>query len=266
MIALSALHYYPLKSCKGLALEQATLDQRGLVHDREFMVVDEAGAFLTQRELPRLALITPTMSDGLLTLSAPGTAPLTFHYGNDGPRLEAAIWRDTVVAVDQGEAASTWLTGFLQTTPVRLMRLADEFTRQVNQQYAPRTTDQVGFADGFPLLLISEASLADLNARLEKPLPMNRFRPNLVVAGCGPYAEDSWKQIRIGGLVFDIVKPCARCVTTTTNQDTAERGKEPLRTLATYRHVPHRGAMFGQNVVHASTGMIRVGDEVEVMA
>ena len=129
-----------------------------------------------------------------------------------------------------------------------------------------RPTDQVGFADGYPLLLISEASLADLNSRLATPLPMNRFRPNIVVTGCEPYAEDTWQRIQIGGLGFDIVKPCARCATTTTDQATGARGKEPLKTLATYRDGPDSGPLFGQNVIHAGVGAIRVGDEVEVAA
>lgn len=265
MITVSTLHYYPIKSCKGFSLPEATLEARGIAHDREFMLVGPQGKFLTQRELPRLALITPAIENGALTLSAPERPPLRFRYGNDGPRLEVVIWRKSVMAVDQGQAASSWLSAFLGR-PVRLVRMADEFVRQVNQHYALRPTDQVGFADGYPLLLISEASLADLNSRLATPLPMNRFRPNIVVTGCGPYAEDTWQQIRIGGIVFDIVKPCARCAITTTDQVTGVRGKEPLKTLAAYRDDSGSGPLFGQNVIHAGLGAIRAGDEVEVAA
>lgn len=135
----------------------------------------------------------------------------------------------------------------------------------MNAEYARRPSDQTGFADGYPLLILSQESLDDLNQRLAEPLPMNRFRPNLVVSGTEPYAEDTWKQIRIGEVVLDIVKPCARCVTTTTNQTNAERGKEPLATLAKYRN-SERGALFGQNVIHAGPGTLTVGQAVEVLA
>jgi uncharacterized protein YcbX len=146
-----------------------------------------------------------------------------------------------------------------------LVRFAADYFRQVSQEYAPRETDQTGFADAYPFLILSEESLADLNSRLDVPLPMNRFRPNIVVRGAETsFAEDTWKAIRIGDVIFDVVKPCARCAITTTNQATAERGKEPLRTLATFRQ-HRRGVMFGQNAVHRSTGTIHTGAIVEVV-
>ena len=143
------------------------------------------------------------------------------------------------------------------------MRDAD--IRPVNPMYAHSENDQVGFADGYPILLLSEASLDDLNSRLETPLPMNRFRPNIVVTNTEHYAEDTWKTIRIGDITLDIVKPCARCAITTTNQDTAERGKEPLKILSTYRNHEH-GVIFGQNIIHRNQGQINIGDTVEILA
>lgn len=263
---VSALHIYPIKSCGGTALDAAAIQARGFANDRRWLVVDADGRFLTQREIARMALIRPDLDDHCLRLRAPGTADFELAVDQSGRRVEVTIWKDSGVgAVDQGDAAAGWLSDFLGRD-VRLVRFADDYTRQVDQKYAPRETDQVGFADAYPFLIISEESLADLNSRLDEPLPMNRFRPNIVVRGADePYAEDGWKAIRIGGIVFDVVKACARCAITTTDQATAARGKEPLRTLATYRQGPKGAPLFGQNAVHRSAGTIRVGDPVEVV-
>jgi hypothetical protein len=228
------------------------------------MLVDPDGRFLTQRELPRLALIEPCLTDGQLTLAAPGVADFALTVSDDGPRGPVAIWRDTVLAVDQGDAVADWFSAFL-ATPVRLVRLAEDHVRRVDPAYARRPDDQTSLSDGYPFLLISEASLDDLNGRLEWPLEMRRFRPNIVVAGCPPYAEDTWRQISIGSVCFDVVKPCGRCAITTTDQETAVRGKEPLRTLATYRTVDGK-VMFGQNLLYDGAGTIRVGDQVTLLS
>ncbi|CAA9573561.1 MAG: Flavodoxin reductases (ferredoxin-NADPH reductases) family 1 [uncultured Thermomicrobiales bacterium] len=267
--AVTALYHYPIKSCAGAALDVAALDARGIVHDREFMLVDAAnGRFLTQRELPRMALITPRLDDGadtVLTVSAPGVSPLSVPVRASGPTREVIVWRDGCRVVDQGDEIARWFAAFLGVA-CRLVRLADDFERKVDPAYATSARDQVGFADGFPLLLISEESLADLNARLAEPLPMNRFRPNVVVAGAGgPFAEDGWSRVRIGGTILHVVKACARCAITTTDQRTAAVGKEPLTTLATYRR-GERGVLFGQNLIHEGPGTIRLGDRVEIPA
>jgi uncharacterized protein YcbX len=262
-VIVTGLYCYPVKSCAGTPLDRAELGPRGILHDREFMVVGRDYRFLTQRELPRLALIRPTRTVESLLLDAPGFSPLEQRV-TDGPRYDVVVWRDTVAAVDQGDAVATWFSEFLDT-PVRLVRLASDVVRHVDPVFAKRATDQVGFADGYPLLLISEESLADLNTRLESPLPMNRFRPNVVVRGWGsPYAVDAWAEVCIGSVRFDVVKACARCVTTTTDQATAERGTEPLATLAKYRRVP-RGVLFGQNLLHAALGTLSVGDRLQVL-
>jgi uncharacterized protein YcbX len=169
------------------------------------------------------------------------------------------VWDDTCSATWLGEPSARWFSEFLETD-CNLVHMADRHVRPADPIFAPPGA-RVSFADGFPFLLISEESLADLNRRLVAPLPMNRFRPNLVVAGGEPYAEDGWKRIEIGGLSLRVVKPCGRCVVTTTDQDTGERGQEPLRTLATYRRQDGL-VMFGQNVIHEAPGRLRVGDAV----
>ncbi len=265
-IRLSALNIYPVKSMRGIALPAAELDALGLRHDRRWMVVDEQGQFLTGRQLPRLLLIQPALSPaGALTLVFPdGTRLAVPPAAPDAPRLPVQVWRDTVEALAVDADVDAALSEFLGR-PCRLVSFAEDVVRPVDPDYA-RPGDRTGFADGFPLLLISEASLADLNTRLLVPLPMARFRPNLVVSGCAPYAEDDWREIRIGDIPFELVKPCSRCVMTTTNPDTGAReGQEPLRTLATYRRCGNK-VYFGQNVVHRGRGLLRVGDAVTVRA
>jgi uncharacterized protein len=261
---VTGLYVYPVKSCAGTPLAEADLGSRGILHDREFMLVSPAGEFLTQRELPRLALVRPSLEADTLALEAPGMARLRITPTDAGRRTEVAIWRDRVIAVDQGDLAADWFAGYLRA-PTRLVRLPSDSVRPVDPQFAVRPTDQVGFADGFPLLLIAEESLADLNTRLAEPLPMNRFRPNVVVHGAGAYAEDAWAEVRIGQVTCHVVKACARCATTTVDQHTAARGTEPLPTLARYRRVP-RGVVFGQNLVHAAPGRLAVGDPLWVVA
>jgi uncharacterized protein YcbX len=263
MLEVAALYLYPIKSCAGMSLPSATLDRRGLVGDRRFMVVDGDGRFISQRELPRLALIVPRIAAGTITLTAAGSAPVTVPVIDDGPRCMVMVWRDTCSAIDQGDEVGRWLSAHLGVG-CRLVRLADETVRRVDPTYATRPEDEVSFADAYPLLLIGEASLEDLNARLATPLPMNRFRPNVVVRGSAPFEEDGWRDIVIGGVRATVVKPCARCVTTLVDQATGERGKEPLRTLATYRRRGDGEVYFGQNVIHAMEGTIAVGDRLDV--
>jgi uncharacterized protein YcbX len=265
-LIVTGLFRYPVKSCGGTSLADARIERRGIAHDREFMIVDaKTGLFLTQREFPRMAQIQPTVGDDDLRLDAPGMPQLVLNPARDGETRKVIVWRDRCPAVDQGPAVAGWLGEFLSTS-CRLVRMADEHVRRVDRRYAVRDADQVGFADGYPFLLISEESLADLNARLPVPLPMNRFRPNIVVSGGrAPYLEDRWRHIRIGDIEFRLVKACARCTITTTDQETGERGKEPLITLAGYRR-SNRGVLFGQNMIHDGPGVIRCGDSVEVLA
>jgi uncharacterized protein YcbX len=262
-ITVSALYRYPIKSCKGHALQEAHTDARGIVGDRSMMVVDIYNEFLTQRELPRLALIEPVLRGEEVTLRAPGMEELSFAPTNDGRRVQARVWKSICDAIDQGNEAALWLQDFL-AAPVRLVRMADDFHRPLNPQYARSASDTTGFADGYPFLVLSQASLDDLNARLSMPIPMNRFRPNIVVSGCAPHAEDDWHDFSINGIRFAGVKLCARCPIPTIDQERGEvTGREPIKTLATYRTIQQQ-VMFGQNAIAANTGVLHVGDIVVV--
>lgn len=262
---VTGLFFYPIKSCAGTALEQATIAARGFVEDRAWLVTDADGVFQTQREMPRLALIHPQVTDDGLVLSAPAMPPLAVDRRADGARRTVQVWNDPCTTVDQGAEPAVWLTTFLGT-PCRLVRMLDDFVRATDPAYSVGLQGQVGFADGYPFLLMTEASLADLNSRMTAPLPMNRFRPNIVVTGSEPYAEDGWRHIRIGGITFAVVKPCERCVITTVDQATAATAREPLRTLASYRQVRGKGVMLGQNLIHTATGTIRVGDAMDIVS
>lgn len=261
-IAVAALYIYPIKSCRGQSVDQALVTSRGLADDRLFMITDADGDFLTQREHPRLALIEPTLGEELLTLRAPGMAALDVPVRTSGPMHRVVIWRDTCQAFDQGDAVAVWLGEYLQTT-ARLVRLADAHPRLVDPHYRRRTSDETSFADGYPFLLIGEESLVELNQRLATPLPMDRFRPNIVVRGGGPFTEDGWQQLRIGDVTFDVVKPCARCQMTTIDQARGVvAGPEPLATLATFRRDETGKVLFGQNLLSTGAGMIMVGDRL----
>jgi len=268
---LSALHVYPIKSCRGTELQRADVGPRGIEGDRRWMVVTPTGGFLTQRKHPRMALVEPELSEDELVIRAPGMEPLRLARDADGPTTRVDIWKDQCEAVDLGDEAAEWFSSFLDA-PRRLVRQAHDAHRAADPAYVRSGSPQVSFADGYPFLLAGEASLADLNARLMDPIPMNRFRPNLVVSGSAPWEEDGWRRIRIGNLDFDVVKPCARCVITTVDQATGEKGKEPLGTLARFRRaIPGAppgssgNVYFGQNLIHRREGALEVGAEVEVL-
>ena len=190
-------------------------------------------------------------------------APFTVTPAVRQERVDVSVWSDRCVAIDEGPDAAEWLSAFLDVR-CRLVRFPNDATRRVDPEYGG-PNDQVGFADGFSFLLTSCASLDDLNRRLAAPLPMNRFRPNIVVNGGNAFQEDRWRRIRIDDITFAVVKPCARCVTTTVDQKTGDASREPLRTLATFRNVPGRGVMFGQNLIHDRSGELHVGAEVAVL-
>lgn len=264
-IFLSSLIYYPVKACRGHEVTAWNIERMGLEHDRRMMVVTPEGEFLTQRGHPKLALVTPTLQNESVTLSAPNFDSIHVPLRASGTTVSVNIWKSKdVQAVDQGEEAAHWFSDWLGF-PVRLVHFANGYIRKVNAKYAIHPDDHTGFADGYPILLASEESLADLNARLESPLPMNRFRPNVVVKGCEPFAEDTWKRIRIGEVELAIVKPCARCLVTTIDKETLAKSKEPLKTLATYRR-RGSGVMFAQNAIPLNGGRFEVGMSVEVVA
>ncbi|MGW7367959.1 MOSC domain-containing protein [Streptomyces sp. NPDC054841] len=268
---LRSVHIHPVKSVAGYAVDEAVVEPWGLAGDRRWMLVDAAGRAVTQRQQPRLALAAATsLPDAGIRLSAPGQAPLSVAVPGPVGTTAVELFGEKLEAVPAGAASDAWFSAYLGA-PVRLMHLDDPaYRRPVDPRYAlPGET--VSFADGFPLLVTSVASLDALNSLIaqgdhadEGPLPMNRFRPNLVVDGTAPWAEDEWKRIAVGEVTFRVAKPCGRCVITTTDQTTAERGKEPLRTLARHRRFGDQ-LVFGQNVVPEHTGTVRVGDPVRVL-
>lgn len=261
---VKSLHFYPVKSCKGTDLPEAIVDERGIKHDRSWLIVTEGGLAVTQRDYAQLALVDAQMLDDMnLRFSAPGKSELLVEARSDGAQKTVKVWDDTCEAIDQGEASSIWLSDFLGTK-VSLVRMKNRFVRPVTSEYATSADQQVGFADGFPFLLISQESLDDLNQKLEASVLMNRFRPNIVISGCKAFSEDDWRSIRIGNVQFDIVKPCSRCVMVSIDQEDASLSKEPMRTLTLYRQKGKK-ILFGQNLVHHSTGVIRVGDKVEII-
>jgi len=247
--AIAALFIYPVKSCRGIEVASSEMTERGLAHDREWMIVDAAGRFLSQRELPALALIGTNLSGGALELTAPGRAPIAITGNRAGRPLPVTVWRDTLTAIDQGEEAAEWLSTALGRD-LRLVRFDAKLRRACDRRYVGDSGAHTGFADAYPLLVLSEASIADLNARLSSPLTVDRFRPNLLVSGVEAYDEDHIDEMVVGPVRMRLVKPCTRCQITTTDQQTAERGPEPLVTLAAYRfNARLDGVAFGVNAM-----------------
>ena len=270
---LTGLFLYPVKSLRGCAVPHATVDELGLAGDRRFLVVDEAGRFLTQRTLPAMARIETALDATTLILRTAGHGEVAV------PRAPAAaatlrsvtIWKSSgLLAEDCGDEAARWLGGFLGIA-CRLVRIGPAFVRPVLKA-AAGPGDRVHFADAVPFLAVGEASLADLNDRLvasgEEPVPMDRFRPNFVLTGGAPYEEDTWTRVRIGGITFRAAGPSVRCAIPTTDQQTGERHHEPLRTLARYRRAPASPAdvIFGQNLIHETkSGELHVGDSITLL-
>ncbi|MFF2847816.1 MOSC domain-containing protein [Streptomyces sp. NPDC058001] len=268
---LASIHVYPVKAAQGHALRAAVVEPWGLAGDRRWMLIDASAKAITQRPHPRLALTAvEALPDGGVRLSAPGREPLTVAVPDPPGTTVVDIWKDKVEAVPADEAAHVWCSEWLDTD-ARLVHMADPaMSRPIDPAHA-RAGETVSFADGYPLLLTTRSSLDALNSLIaqgdhadEGPLPMDRFRPNVVVEGSPPWAEDDWTRVAVGDLTFRVAKRCGRCVVTTTDQRTAERGKEPLRTLARHRRFGDQ-LVFGQNLVPETTGVLRVGDPVTIL-
>ncbi|MEV1067174.1 MOSC N-terminal beta barrel domain-containing protein [Streptomyces sp. NPDC050263] len=269
---LLSIHVHPVKAFRGQEPRTAVVEPWGLAGDRRWALIDDGGKVVTQRQQPRLALAAAELlPGGGVRLSAPGLQPLTVSVPEPVGTVSLQIFRDKVEGVLADDAAHAWCSAHVGAD-VRLVHMDDPATRRaVNPEYAlPGET--VAFADGFPLLAAATASLDALNALIargehaeEGPLPMNRFRPNLVVAGTEAWAEDGWSRLVVGEVEFRVAKPCGRCVVTTTDQGTAERGREPLLTLARHRRLGGK-PVFGQNLVPLSRGTIAVGDPVRVVS
>ena len=261
-IAVSGLSIYPVKSCREIKLNSATVGPFGLENDRRWMVVDEKGFMITQRKVAEMCLINVELTDEGIILKNSSMNKIFVSTPIINQKVIVKVWADECQAYDAGDAAAEWLSTALSQQCRLVYFPYDEF-RQVDLVYANQG-EKTAFSDGFPLLLISQASLDDLNSRLTTSITMARFRPNIVISGCQPFAEDSWKKIRIGSMTLRIVKACSRCIIPNINIETAKREDEPIKTLATYRK-RDRKIFFGQNVIADDLGKLDVGMEVEII-
>ena len=265
-LTLSSIHLYPLKSCAALSVPKAQLLPAGLAGDRRWMLVDETGKFLTQRDYPAMATIRALPNLLGLTLSAPGRSPCDVSFPSPGAlRVPVSVWQSVLELPVANDQVNAWCSRTMNR-PVRLVYLDDDCLRAVDARYA-QPGDTVSLADGFAVLIATSASLAALNAHLPEPVPMDRFRPNLVIDGAQPWGEDSWRRIRIGDVELELVKPCARCKITQVDQQTGmATSQEPIRTLRQLRFAPHySGVLFGVNATPRCTGWLEVGQPVEIL-
>ncbi len=264
MYLLDSIHVYPIKSLGGISLSEAVVQPRGLQYDRRWMLVDEQGRFVSQREAPGLALLGTAIDPPYLVVFSKKKPAQRVHIPLEPaagayPETMVQIWNDHCQAQVLDADIHGWFSDAVQR-PLRLVYMPDTTRRTVDPHHAPKG-QYVGFADAYPFLLIGQASLDELNRRMAQPLPMNHFRPNFVVTGGAPFEEDGWRDIAIGTVKFRCIKLCVRCILPTTDQETGERGAEPLKTLASFRQRENK-ILFGQNVVWLEEGeaTVRVGD------
>ncbi|WP_257669633.1 MOSC domain-containing protein [Parapedobacter tibetensis] len=264
MLTISELYSYPIKSLGGVALSHAAVTDRGFEYDRRWMLIDEHNRFLTQREYPHMALLNVEITEAGLLVRHPDKGHVIVPFK---PALQVElpvqVWNDTCIGILVNPDLDSWFSDALGIT-CSLVFMPETTHRQVDQRYAPDGFI-TSFADGYPFLMIGQASLDDLNSRMEEPLNMDRFRPNMVFTGGNPFEEDLMKHIQLSNIDFYGVKRCARCVVTTINQQTAKKAKEPLKTLASYRS-KNKKILFGQNLIHQGTGVVRIGDTMQVLS
>ena len=264
MLEVSELFIYPIKSLGGFSVPAATVTDRGFLYDRRWMLVDSSNVFLTQREFPQMALLQVGISGNIVTVHHKLKHNEEISFSTSKHSTQSSIiqvWNDQCDAFSVDPRLDEWFSSMLSFS-CRLVYMPDSSKRKVDTHYA--FNDEItSFSDGYPFLLIGQSSLDDLNARLAEPLPINRFRPNIVFTGGEAFDEDRMRHFSINGIQFFGVKPCARCAIPTTNQDNAFRGKEPLKTLATYRQW-NNNIYFGQNLLHKGEGQIRVGDTISI--
>ncbi|MDH5485646.1 MAG: MOSC domain-containing protein [Gammaproteobacteria bacterium] len=261
-IVISELVIYPLKSAAGIPLETARIDTFGLENDRRWMLIDEQGKMLTQRQHAKLCLLNPQLLNNQLRLNTGGFSELIVPPADTTSYHTAIVWDDHCRAYDCGEMAAEWLSDFMGIR-CRLVYFPADEKRQVDTAYA-ETGDRTAFSDGFPILLTSQSSLDDLNQRLAQPVAMRRFRPNIVIRGATAYAEDEWQKIRFGDIDCRIVKPCSRCIMPNIDPATARIDKEPSQTLAGYRKKNNK-VFFGQNLIHDQQGTLSVGMPAQII-
>lgn len=275
---VSQIHIYPIKSMGGIRLDASEVEPRGLRYDRRWMIVTPDGRFVTQREVPAMARVRVGIRPGGLIVSTPGITAMQVPFDAGSDEIEVAIWDSVCTARAYPEGIDQWFSQALGID-CRLVEMPDDSLRPVNRRF-DRGGDIVSFADGYPLLLIGQASLDELNSKMDDPLPMERFRPNIVVKGCKAFDEDEWERVKIGQALFRVTKPCARCVITTVDQERGEfNGNEPLKTLAEFRMardvMPNRieefgltptAVLFGANLIpETRDAAVMIGDGVEII-
>lgn len=264
---VSELYIYPIKSCGAIACQNIRVTPNGLAGDRQMMLVNPQGQFMTQRDYPQMTKVRVNLTAETLTLEYENFDPFVLQPTLEGKLQPVQVWRTQTLAIDQGDPVAEWFQSVLQLDhPCRLVHQSPHHPRAVDPEYAITANDTVSFADGYPILLTNTASLEDLNRRLRQTypqnppqFPMNRFRPNIVIETDEPFAEDHWQTVTLGSVELELVKPCSRCIVTTTDQTTGERNpqREPLKTLATFRQQPG-GLMFGCNVIPKTLGEIQL--------
>ncbi|MCM0041835.1 MAG: MOSC domain-containing protein [Algoriphagus sp.] len=257
------LYLYPIKSLGGISVHEAQVEERGFKYDRRWMLVDQSREFLTQRQHPHLALLQVALGESELSVfsKVDPSREISFDLElNSGKELQVSVWGDVVTALQVAPAVSAWFSDFLGMN-VDLVRMPESSHRKLDPRYAVQE-ESVSFADGMPYVIIGQASLDELNGRLADPVGMDRFRPNLVFSGGEAFTEDQFRRLQIGKVEFQVVKPCARCVMITVDQEKGTKGKEPLATLATYRSQGSK-VYFGQNAVALTQGIVRVGDPIQ---
>jgi uncharacterized protein YcbX len=268
MLQLSEIWVYPVKSLGGIQLQESKVTDRGLELDRRWLLVDDDGRFLSQREYPELALFKPEIAGDFLRITHRTSLEsidivVRPVFSDDEPKVKVTVWDDAIEAFEVSAASTDWFTRLLGFS-VRLVYMPDESERKLDPDYAITGAENNSFSDAYPFLIIGQASLDDLNSRMEKPVPMNRFRPNFVFTNGEAFEEDSWREFSIGNVSFVGVKPCDRCVMTTVDPEKGIiSGKDPLKTLAKYRNFGNK-VLFGQNVIGLGLGTVSVGDTVLV--
>ena len=278
---LTEINSYPIKSLKGISLNESIVEKRGLRFDRRWMLVDESGEFLTQREFPKMAAIEISLTKNGLTASFDGAEDLliSLEDAKRGKIIKVRVWQSFCDAIISDDENNNWFSEVLQTNCL-LVFMPEQSRREINPLFN-QNNDIVSFADGYPFLIVGENSLHELNSRLKIEVPMDRFRPNLVVRDSEAFAEDNWKKLSIGDTIFRVAKPCARCVITTIDQRHGFfTGKEPLKTLAKYRlakdiypknfqslGLNQNAILFGQTLVAETVGgTLKIGDKVKILA
>ncbi|MEM7593887.1 MAG: MOSC N-terminal beta barrel domain-containing protein [Cyanobacteria bacterium P01_A01_bin.83] len=277
---VSQLCVYPLKSAQGIALQQAQVTKKGLLWDRELMLISGSGKFITQRQFPQLAQVQVAIgSQNIITLSSSNNliSPLSFPSTVNSLSVEVEIWRDRILAIDQGDSVAQWFHQLLNLPSDKVCRLVRQSANQIRLLSKKHPGDEdhpLGFADNSPVMLTASASLTELNQRImeihqqqRQAIPMNRFRANIVISTTVPFVEDSWSLIQIGEVEFEVTKPCSRCIITTIDQQQGEKNqlKEPLNTLGTFRQLSEQGVMFGVNMIPQNEGTISIGDRLIVL-